>query len=459
METELIWKPQPKQADALSCPAFELFYGGAKGGGKSDFLLADYLGGLKHGKDHRGIIFRRSYSELEELLARSRDIYPAVGGHYHETKRTWSFPNGATLKFRFLERDADVHKYQGHQYTWVGFDELTNWPADYCYVYMISCARSAAGVPVYVRASGNPGSVGHAWVKQRFIDDKDPGKIYTDPETELTICFIPAKLEDNLRLMTNDPEYEKRLKTLPSHLYRAYRLGDWDIFAGQVFEEFRREAHVIDPQPLDPSWIRIASLDWGYQKPFSIGWWAITGDGRMIRYREWYGCEKDQRNVGIKKAAQDVAKEAWEMSVSEGCSIMVADPACWTKIDDSPSIADKFAAAGWEMTKGNNDRKSGLSQCHDLMKLKGEDGRPMMLISKVCYGFIRTIPVLVADEKNPEDVDTTGEDHVYDETRYAAMSRYVKDPKTHPGSKYDHALDAVDWGKQGYQDFDPFEAL
>ena len=425
-EREIIWSPQPRQELALTCPAFELFFGGAAGGGKTDFLLADFLDGIDYGKHHKGILFRKTYPEFEEIIDRSRDLFLPLGASYNESKSKWTFPSGSTLKFRALERDADVHKYQGHQYTWIGFDELPNWATPYCYVYMFSRCRSGEGLPCRIRGTGNPGSPGHVWVKNRFINNSVAEQIYTDPETELTRCFIPSLLDDNQILMLNDPDYEKRLLLLPPHLQRALRYGDWDVFSGQVFEEFNRQKHVIRPIPLDPSWTRFCSMDWGYAKPYSIGWWCVTSDGRLIRYREMYGCVPGELNTGVKRPANEVAKEAWDLSVAEGCNIMVADPACWSKIDDTLSIAEKFSAVGWTMEKANNDRISGLIALHDHMKLKAEDGRPMLLVFEHCHAFIRTIPELIADEKRPEDIDTTGEDHVYDESRYAIMSRQSK---------------------------------
>lgn len=457
-DNTVVWQPQPKQAIALKCPAYELFYGGARGGGKSDFLLADYAKGVEqYGQHWHGIIFRRSLPELEELLKRSWELYPPLGGHFAEGRKTWEFPNGANLKFRYLDRDSDVHHYQGHQYTWIGFDELTNWATDYCYIYMHSCARSAEGVPVRVRASGNPGSVGHVWVKQRFVDVNPAMKPFRDPDTGLFRVFIPARLEDNLKLQENDPEYEGRLKMQPEHLYRAYRFGDWDIFAGQVFDEFRRDVHVIKPIKLEPSWLRFCSMDWGYAKPFSIGWWAVTGDGRMIRYREMYGCEEGKHNLGVKRPAIEVAREAWETSVAEGCTEMVADPACWAKIgtaqqSEPESIAEIFASVGWTMTKGINDRVSGLQRMHDMMKVVAHDGLPLLLVFDTCGAFIRTIPQLVVDEKNPEDVDTKGEDHVYDDSRYAVMSRQAKILQPEPKK-----LEAYTQTRRRYKAYDPFE--
>ena len=435
----MVWSPQPKQTQALKCPADELFYGGAKGGGKSDFLLADYLRGVKYGKDHRGIIFRKTYNELEELQSRAQEIYPRLGAHFVgasaiKESRAWHFPSGSTMKMRFLEREQDVHSYQGQQFTWIGWDELTNWRTDASYIWMFSCLRSPAGKPCVVRASGNPGSVGHVWVRDRFVTDKEPFKLYYDKELEMTRCFIPAKLDDNLILMKNDPGYETRLKALPEHLYRAYRLGDWNIFAGQVFEEFNRDKHVVPQTAIDPSWRRVCSFDWGYARPYSIAWWAVTHEGRAIRYREMYGVEKDEitgrpkHDVGIKKAASTLAAEAWEISVAEGCNTMVADPSVWTtikKFESDKSIAEIFSAVGWNMVKGKNDRVSGLARVHDYLKGIASDGRPLLMVFDTCHAFIRTIPVLVVDDKNPEDLDTNGEDHVYDEVRYFLMSDYA----------------------------------
>jgi len=378
------------------------------------------------GKHHKGILFRKTYPEFEEIIERSRDLYMPLGATYNESKSKWTFPSGATLKFRALERDADVHKYQGHAYTWIGFDELPNWATSFCYTYMFSRCRSGQGLPCRIRATGNPGSPGHVWVKNRFITAHVPEKLITDSETGLTRVFIQSLLDDNQILMQNDPDYEKRLLLLAPHLQRALRWGDWDVFAGQVFEEFSYIKHVIKPQALDPSWTRFCSMDWGYAKPFSIGWWAVDADGRLIRYREMYGCKEGELNVGVRRGAIDVATEAWALSVAEGCNTMVADPACWSKIDDTLSIAEKFKSVGWTMEKANNDRISGLQALHDHLKLKLEDGRPMLLVFNGCHGFIRTIPEMIADQKRPEDIDTTGEDHIYDECRYAIMSPYSK---------------------------------
>jgi hypothetical protein len=421
------WSPQPRQYVALTCPATHLLFGGAAGGGKSDFLLADALARQEAGGEHwRGVLFRRTYPELEEIISRSHELFTGRGVYHTQTK-TWRFENGSTLKLRYLEADTDCYNYQGHQYCWIGFDELGLYPTSFAYDYLKSRLRSPYGIPCVMRSTANPGGPGHAWVKARWIEGQQPNTLWeNDGETYV---FIPSKLEDNEILMRNDPGYARRLESLPEHLRRALRDGDWDVFSGQVFSEFRTDRHIIRPTPLGAGWAKFASMDWGYARPFSVGFWAVNRDGRMIRYREWYGCKPGEPNVGLKLAASQVAAESFSMGAAEGCDQMVADPACWSKIDDSPSIADKFAAAGWRMTKADNDRLNGLARVHDLLVQTADDGRPMLLVFDGCHAFRRTIPLLVADLKRPEDIDTSGEDHIYDETRYAALSPWAKEPR------------------------------
>jgi hypothetical protein len=424
------WKPQPKQAQALKSPAFELLYGGAAGGGKSDFLLADYLYGVNEwGPAWNGIIFRRSFPELEGLIRRAKEIYIPAGASWREGDKLFRFPTGAEIRFRHLDNDNDVTIYQGQQYTWAGFDELGNYRSDFAWGYIRSRTRSAAGAPCFIRATANPGGVGHAWIKARFIDGLEPEKIYRDPETGLTKTFIPAKLQDNHILMANDPDYMNRLKSLPTHLRRSLLDGDWDVFAGQVFDEWRRDRHVVKPFSLPPGqWKRFYSLDWGFAKPFSLGKWAINGEGRMVRYGEWYGRSTTEYNTGIRLGADAAASQAWKMALLEGVTECVADPAIWGKTDDGPSVGEKWEKAGFRMIPGIHDRLNGMSMVHDRLMTDGEDDKPMMLIFDHCVDFIRTIPTLVPDPLHPEDVDTHLEDHIYDETRYAVMSEFAHHP-------------------------------
>ena len=456
MIKNVYWSPQPKQELALKCPATELFYGGAAGGGKSDFLLADFLQGAdRYGKYWKGILFRKTTSELEELQARAKELFEPQGARYCGTgtkdgSNMWKFPNGATLKMRYLENEKDVHHYQGHQYTWIGIDELGNYSTPFCWTFMKSRLRSVHGVPCYIRGTANPGGAGHGWIKQRFMDGHIPNRIFYI-ETELpggkksrdTACFIPSMLDDNKILMQNDPAYEARLMSLPSHLARALRYGDWSVFEGQVLDSFIPSIHVCKPFLLEQGiWFKFCTMDWGWTKPYSIGFYAVKSNGRIVRYRELYGCKKGEYNVGVKKSARALAEEAWSYAVVDGIKDMVADPAIWTnqKVEDnSKSIAEVFTEVGFNMIKANNDRVNGLIMVDDILKqyvVEGEkDGIPlevpMFQVFDTCPDFIRTIPLLTPDPNHPEDIDSKLEDHPYDDHRYGVMSDFVMHPNTY----------------------------
>ncbi|GHV91625.1 phage terminase large subunit [Spirochaetia bacterium] len=428
----ILWKPHSKQAQALNSNAFELFYGGAAGGGKSDFLLADYLHGVNEWrKNWKGIIFRHTYDELEELHKRAKELYLPLGAKLIDKGRSYQFSTGATIKFRYLEHDNDVEHYQGHEYTWIGFDELGNYATDFAWRYMISRCRSRVGAPCYIRGTGNPGGPGHAWVKARFIDGFVPGKIFktTDNGMTITRVFIPSTIEDNPTLMKNDPDYINRLKLLPPHLYRALRFGDWDVFAGQVFEEFRREKHVCKPFPLKPGeWKKFYAFDWGYSKPYALVKLAVNYDGKVIQYGETYGCEEGEFNKGTREPCRDVAAAAWKDAVAEGVTEIIMDPAMWGKQDDVPSPAETFEEVGFITERAHNERVNGWLQIHELLKQTDENQRPMLQFFDTCVHTIRTLPALTPDKNHPEDVDSHLEDHLPDALRYGCMSDYVKNP-------------------------------
>jgi hypothetical protein len=428
----LVWVPHPKQAKALGSPAFELFFGGARGGGKSDFLIGDFgAGAAKYGKNWHGILFRRTYTELDEIIKRAKEIYIPLGAEYQKQEKTFIFPNGATLKMRYLEYEQDVERYQGHQYTWIGFDELGNYASDFCWIYMMSCCRSAAGVPCYIRGTGNPGGKGHNWLKNRFIDGFEPFTVYKiyDGDRYVTRVFIPSTLDDNPSLMVNDPNYEARLKNLPENLYRAYRFGDWDVFAGQAFDEFRRDKHVIKPRALpQDAWYKFYAFDWGYLKPFALVKYAVNGDGKVIQYGEIYGCEEGAVNKGIKMPSREAAEGAWGHAIAEGVTDIIMDPACWGKSDDNLSVAENFQGVGFNCYRANNERVIGWQAMHQYLKTEGENGEPMLQIFDTCTHTIRTLPVLTPDPHHPEDIDSTLEDHLADAQRYGIMSDHCRHP-------------------------------
>lgn len=433
------WSPQPgPQTDAIEadwCP--ELFFGGARGGGKSDLLLGDFLQDVwNHGPAWRGVLFRRTYPELQEIILRSHEIFGPTGATWRESDKDWRWPNGAYLRMRYLEREADAARYQGHQYTWIGWDELPQWPSDKAYRMLFACLRSSAIVPTKrVRSAGNPGGPGHQWVKARFIDPAPGG--FEPIEDDLgpwERMFVPSRVQDNQILLDADPSYIARLKGSGSkELVRAWLEGDWSVVSGAYFPEWNPALHVVAPMPLPVRWTRFRSFDWGSARPFSVGWWAISDGelsafprGAMIRYREWYGMPAGQPNVGLKLTAEQVADGIKEREAGETIPIGVADPAIFAE-DGGPSIAERMQRRGVMWRRADNKRvpQAGAMGGWDALRsrLVGEDGRPMIYLFDTCRDAIRTLPALQHDASRPEDVDTSAEDHAADEIRYACMSR------------------------------------
>lgn len=447
------WVPQEGAQTSAIIAAWcdELFFGGARGGGKSDFLLGDYLQDIDLGSLWRGIIFRKTYPELEELQQRARELFPPLGAVYKSSKSAeypfadcWYFPGGATLKMRYLQHERDADNYQGHQYLWIGFDELTNHATPYAYNKLKACLRSGAGIPGRIRSSGNPGGKGHIWVKARFIDIAPPYSAYTDPETGLTRMFIPSKLTDNKYLRDNK-QYVALLKSSGSkELVRAWLEGDWDIVAGAFFDCWDRDKHVIKPFRIPSEWTRFRSFDWGSAKPFSVGWWAISDGGMalpknsIVRYREWYGAKEP--NVGLKLTAEAIAQGIVKREKGESIAYGVADPACW-KEDGGASHAERMAKEGAKFRPADNSRVSGWDEMRQ--RFIGEDDAPMIYCFDTCVDSIRTIPLLQHDGHNPEDLDSEMEDHAADDWRYACKSRpFIRTAKS---KKKPAEVGSIEW--------------
>jgi len=459
-----MWEPQPgPQSSALLADwCDELFYGGERGGGKSDFQLGFQEDGALRYKEHwRGIMFRKTYTELEELQGRALEVFPTSGAIYkaHSSadfpySNCWYWPNGATTKMRYIEHERDYGRYHGHQYTGISFDEVTEYPTPNGLLKMLSTLRSAHGVPCSVRLTGNPGGVGHGWVKQRYVDICPPMTPYTDKETNFTRMFIPSKTSDNQKLLQSDPNYRSRILASTygnDALRKAWLKGDWNIVAGAFFNRWSSE-NIIEPFAIPDSWTRFISGDWGSAKPFSFGWWAVASDdtevnnkwiprGAMVRYREWYGVKRDESggvmpDVGLKLTAEKVGQGLKERT-SERIDYGVIDPAAFSK-DGGPSIHDRMHDAGAiYFRRADNKRVAargamgGWDQVSS--RIEGEDfgvpmgQRPMIYCFNTCTDSIRTIPIMQHDTNRPEDVDTKMEDHAADDWRYACMSRpYVK---------------------------------
>lgn len=434
-----VWSPQiGAQAEAISATwCDELFFGGARGGGKSDFLLGDFLQDVgRYGKHWQGVLFRRTYPELQEIIGRSKRLFSLTGATWKEQEKQWEWANGACLRMRYLEREDDASRYQGHQYTWIGWDELTNWATPTAYKMIKACLRWAEFdvKTKRIRSSGNPGGVGHQWVKEYFIDHAPLGFVpILDEETKITRMYIPSRVQDNQELLRTDPNYINRLKGVGSkELVRAWLEGDWNAVTGAYFDSWNSLKHVIEPFEIPKHWTRFRSHDWGSARPFSVGWYAVADGstvhprGSLIKYREWYG--KSGTNVGLKLKVEDVAKGILKRQLpDEEISYSVADPAIF-KQDGGVSIAETFKINGVGFRPADNTRLAGWQQIRN--RLIGYDDQPLLYFFSTCYDTIRTLPALQHDDTKPEDVDTEGEDHAADETRYACMSRpIVTDPK------------------------------
>ena len=438
----IVWEAQDRQAAFISCPVFEIFFGGARGGGKTDAVLGDFLEHADtYGEHAIGLMVRRTRTELIETIERSKVIYSPLGWVFHEQDKMWRAPNGARLRFAYLERDQDAQGYQGHSYTRIYVEEIGNFPSDKPILKLMACLRSGAGVPVGFRATGNPGGPGHQWVKARYIDPAPGGwRVFRDPLSELEWVFIPSKVQDNRYL---DDHYVNQLRASGSkELVRAWLEGDWSVIEGAFFDCWSNERHVIRPFEVPNDWLRFRSADWGSAKPFSVGWWAVASDdteiegrviprGALVRYREWYGASAP--NVGLKYTAEQVADGILSKETGEKIAYSVLDPAAFA-VDGGPSIAERMMKRGVTFRRADNKRVSQLGAIGGWDQLRSRlvgdsDGRPMIYFFSTCVDSIRTIPALQHDPDRPEDVDTDGEDHAPDETRYACMSRpYVLKP-------------------------------
>lgn len=436
-------QPGPQQA-LISCPIEDVFFGGARGGGKTYGLLGDWIAHqAEYGEHARGIFFRRTYDELDEVQRVCSVVFPALGGYWRTAKRTWFFPSRATLKLRYLDRDPDADKYQGHSYTWMAFDELTNWPSPVPIDKLRACLRSGeAPIPKSFRCSGNPGGVGHNWVKVRYVDPAAPGKPFYDAESECWRVFIPSKLEDNPALLLNDPDYWKRVKASAAGneaLLKAWRYGIWDIVAGGMFDDlWNRDKHVIkEPFEIPSSWSVDRSFDWGSSKPFSVIWFAESDGttapntvnyprGTVFAIAELYGWN-GRPNEGCKWLAVQVADRIKEIEKTFPFKVNPgpADDAIWDEQNNN-CIARDMAERGVIWTRAGKtpgSRKTGWEKVRKYLKAATEFPmeEPGLFVFSNCSHFIRTIPVLPRDTIKTDDVDTDAEDHAGDALRYRLL--------------------------------------
>jgi Terminase large subunit, T4likevirus-type, N-terminal len=491
MSQSTIWKPNPgPQSWLITCPVFETLFGGARGGGKSDGVLGEWLVHANQYKNKAiGLCVRRERTQLVELIERSKVLYRPLDAQFHEQDKLWRFPNGARLRFAYLESDSDAQAYQGHSYTRVYVEEMgTFLNPDPIFKLMATLSRDPS-VPSRFIATANPGGPGHSWIKARYIDPAPLGMTILpteikDPFSGTTTIkqriFIPSKVTDNPYTYT--PEYIGNLHLSGNkELVKAWLMGDWDVMLGAFFPEWSTARHVIRRFNIPRHWTRFMSFDWGSAAPFSVGWYAVVPDefdagldvypdqwqlfegqselthittlprGAIIRYKEWYGSKfadtsitstVENYNIGLKMSAEEVAlgiadREADEPRNDNGggrIAYRVADPSIF-KTDSGPSIAERMSTSPYRIyfRKADNTRvgRNGALGGWDALRqrLKGDGTTPMIFFMENCYHAIRTLPILQHDEAKLEDVDTDSEDHAPDEIRYACMSRPYSSPQ------------------------------
>jgi len=410
------------QTEFLAAAETDVLYGGAAGGGKSYAMLVDPLR-YAHRAAHRALIIRRSMPELRELIDKSRELYPKAfpGCKYREVEKLWNFPSGAKIEFGFLERDADVYRYQGQAYSWIGFDEITHLPTEFSWNYLASRLRTTdSEIIPYMRCTANPGGVGAHWVKNRYILPSEPDTSFIGKDG-LTRKFIPARLEDN-PFLAMDGRYEKMLKALPPTQRKQLLEGNWDVNEGAAFTEFSLEDHVIPPFQIPIHWDRVKGIDYGYASESACIWATIDpSDGTLIVYRELY-------RKGL--TGQDLGTIITEMEVEDPYSVQgVLDTAAWSRTGTTgPTVGETLVRQGHKLRRADKNRIQGKIQIHEYLRLQ-PSGRPRLQIFSSCPSLIRELQSIPLDKTNPEDVNTHAPDHAYDALRYLIMSRpRVNDP-------------------------------
>lgn len=475
---ELGWAPLPgSQVYFLACPTFEVLYEGTRGPGKTEALIADFCKdcGKGFGAEWNGILFRRTYPELQDVIQKSRALIPKIWpqARYNESKNFWIWPSGEILSFRHFDKPRDYYSYHGHQYPWIAWEELTTWPVSDGYTKIMSLCRSKnPKINCRVRATTNPFGVGHNWVKARFQLPIAPGKTVGpliddsrdhEGELEKPRRAIHGYLDENKVLMYAQPDYKQTLRTAASSEaeLKAWLHGSWDIVAGGMFDDvWFPEIHVLDPFEVPNSWRIDRSFDWGSAKPFSVGWWAesdgsdvltekgwrSTVRGDLYRINEWYGWS-GKPNKGTKMLASEVAKGIIEREIKWKLHGRVkagpADSSIY-QTENGMCLANDMAKSvriGGQMYKGVHwtradkapgSRIAGWEQVRRMLKHAmpevNERGqrfpreKPGLFVFDTCTQFLRTFPVLPRDEIKMDDVDTDAEDHIGDEVRYRVRS-------------------------------------
>jgi len=437
------YEPFPKQDEFHCSTARYRLFGGAAGPGKSTAVLYEAAAQVMEHPNVpvHGILFRRTFPELESTLIRKAQAeLPKKMWKYHSQKRLLVYkPSGGTIKFGYCQNEKDVYNYLGTEYDFIGIDELTTF-TEFQFLMLVSRLRTVKpGIYPNFFGATNPGSVGHLWVKRFWIDRVNYPQGFEPEDFE----YVGATVYDNPVLMQRDPEYIRRLEALPPTQRRAYLYGDWNIFQGQFFSEWVESVHVIDPFLPPAEWKRFTATDYGSSNPLSTHWYALNPntdappEGRpelkgvkIVAYKEYYYPFPDPqtREMTPPQRDSDAAKALAQLSEGERIEYRVGDPSMWGKAKTKEDIATTFAQNGWPMTPADNDRKTGWSRIREVLKFqeavpgKHEGTVPLLKVTRNCYHLIRTLPALIHDDKNVEEIADGQEDHAPDDLRYAVKS-------------------------------------
>lgn len=452
------WNPQPgPQTAFFESPAFELLYGGAAGGGKSEALLFESIAMCIRYENYKAILFRRTYPELaNSLVLRATSLLYGYAKSRDKGMR-WEFPNGSVLYFSHLQREEDKEKHKSAEYDYIGFDELTSF-TETQYTYLFSRCRGATQVPRKIRSATNPTGIGHAWVKRRFLQpskeeavpigsvsydfaygwlyrghaytsfndlpdnyaDGEPAfseeryNVYKELKSGLTRAYIPALLWANAALIKGDPTYAKKVSALPEKQQQALLYGRWDVFEGQYFASFDPDVHVVKPFDIPDTWRKYRGIDYGYTAPFACVWIAVDHEGNLIVYRELYQA---------KMTPDEQARAVLMLTGDEKIEWTAADPSMFSRgTGYGESKADIYTRHGLDILASNNDRVAGWALLHQAFQ------NNTIKIFDSCPNLIRTIPLLTHSFRNVEDLNSDQEDHLIDSARYLLLT--LKGAKT-----------------------------
>lgn len=418
-----------KQDLFIEANAFEVLFGGAAGGGKSHGQLIDALLYALECPKSSQIIFRSTFADLEKsLIRKSRDLYPTSIATYNDSKHTWKFKNGSIIDFGYIQYEKDVYQYQSAEYDVIRFDELTHF-TEFEYLYMISRCRGANPYPKHVKSSTNPGGIGHTWVKKRFIDIGEPNKVHEcklseDNDTLSTRIFIPSLVQDNKFMLEYDPGYVDRLDALPEKEREALKYGNWDIFDGVFFSEFKRRIHVVPKFQIPKHWNKYIAFDYGLDK-FAVLFIALDEKNRAYVYNYIH-----KENLIVSEAAQTLKS----YMRGETYKAIFAPGDLWHRHSDTgKSTAELFRNNGLVLSQTSQDRHAGWLAVHEWLKIKTtrdeQTGEPISASNLVIFDnvapLIEYLPAIQIDDKDPNDCATQPHEltHICDALRYFCISR------------------------------------